>query len=243
MAYRVPRRMWNHLCVSTTLSAKKQHSLWYLLHLKPSPECLPSLVHWRENTRYFSRFSTCHMCHLTYLHDLLHPHKNSNLHCTNIKNFTFAFNQYRIVRHPALSLNISYRRPRASETIWIDTVIMFSKSAHWGRRSKALAASKLKPCQDIFNRCTIKQLLSFILFLLPSFDVPSLHNLPLFPVTADVRKPAQGIPKLLGLGGIPGSIIKYRIDIFVPLFQYIFKLSLSAAVSIFLEASYYCAYF
>jgi len=101
----------------------------------------------------------------------------------NIKNFTFAFNQYRVVRHPALSLNISYRRPRASETIWIDTLIIFCKNAYRGGRSKALAASKLKPCQDIFNRCTIKQLLSFLLFPLPSFDAPSLHNLPLFPVT------------------------------------------------------------
>jgi len=108
---------------------------------------------------------------------------NSNLHCMNIKNVILAFNQYRIVRHPALSLNISYRRPRASETISIDRLIILPKSAHRGGRSKALAASKLKPCQNIFNRCTIKQVLSFLQFLLPSFDAPSLHNLPLFPVT------------------------------------------------------------
>jgi hypothetical protein len=54
---------------------QKQHGLWCLLHLKPSSVRLPSLVHWRENTRYFSGFSTRHMCHLTHLHDLLHPHK------------------------------------------------------------------------------------------------------------------------------------------------------------------------
>ena len=86
---------------------QKQHGLWYLLHLGPSPVCLPSLVHWMENTRYFSRFSTRHMCHLTHLQTCCTHTNNSNLHCMNIKNFTFAFNQYRIVRHPAVSLNIS----------------------------------------------------------------------------------------------------------------------------------------
>jgi hypothetical protein len=47
----------------------------------------------------------------------------------------------------------------------------------------------------------------------------------------------------VGLDGIPGPIIKCSIDIFVHLLKYIFNLSVSAAVSNFLEASCHCVYF
>lgn len=105
------------------------------------------------------------------------------LYFRNIKNFTFAFNQYHFVRHPALSLNISNWK---ADNIFQKCI----QSAYKGR--KAFAASNLKPWQDILNRCTKTQLLSFLLFPLPSVDAPSLHNSPLFPVTeADVRKPTN----------------------------------------------------
>jgi hypothetical protein len=63
-----------------------------------------------------------------------------------------------------------------------------------------------------------------------SLGVASSDNVSLFPVTDyDVRKAIRRLKpsKSIELDGIPAFIVKVCIDIFIPLLEYIFNLSLS----------------